>query len=119
MQQPRQKRYLVLDFEANCSGENVRDHEIVEFPAVLCDENGTELASFRRFVRPVRLKQISGFIKKLTGISDEIVNKNGVDWSQALAEFEQFCVEHCFGPDRDTTIVTCGDWDVSDFLLLA
>ena len=31
---------LVLDFEANCSKQSERDHEICEFPAVLLDLSG-------------------------------------------------------------------------------
>lgn len=29
--------YLVIDFEANCSEKDSKDHEVIEFPAVLVD----------------------------------------------------------------------------------
>ncbi len=36
----------------NCSGQNVRDHELLEFPCVLLDERGQEIASFQKFILP-------------------------------------------------------------------
>lgn len=111
MEAPEKKKlFLILDFEANCSGQNVRDHEILEFPAVLIDENGKQLAEFRRFVLPVKIERVSDFIRNLTGITDAVVRKHGVDWSVALAEFEAFCAEHCLGRDkvqRENGVLCC------------
>lgn len=66
--------YLVMDFEANCSGDNTRDHEIIEFPAVLVKSaTGDVVDEFHSFVNLVKHKQLSDFIKELTHITDEQV----------------------------------------------
>jgi ERI1 exoribonuclease 3 len=107
-----QKRWLcVLDFEANCSNNNARDHEVAEFPVVLVDSStGEQISEFRHFVRPTKLKAISPFIHQLTGITTEDVS-NGLSWTQTLQKFEEWCEE--FEIDASTaTIVTCGDWDL-------
>ena len=50
------KYLLILDFEANCSNNNTRDHEICEFPVVLLDiETKTIVDEFRTFVKPVKI----------------------------------------------------------------
>ena len=50
------KYLLILDFEANCSNNNMRDHEICEFPVVLLDiETKTIVDEFRTFVKPVKI----------------------------------------------------------------
>lgn len=107
--------YLVLDFEANCSADQIRDHEIIEFPAVLVNsKTGIIIAEFRSFVKMITHKQLSTFIKNLTHITDEQV-KNGLEWSICLQEFEKWCHQYEI-TFRNTTIVTCGDWDLKTML---
>jgi inhibitor of KinA sporulation pathway (predicted exonuclease) len=107
--------YLVIDFEANCSSENARDHEIIEFPAVLVNaKTGETVSEFRKFVKMVNHKKLSEFIKDLTHITDEEVS-NGLEWGVCLFEFEVWCHQNDITPDN-TTIVTCGDWDLKTML---
>lgn len=100
---PTKKYYIVLDFEANCSGPNKRDHEIIEFPAVLVErESGKTISEFR--------KKLSEFIKELTHITDEQVG-TGLYWQACLDEFEKWCKENQVSSEN-TTVITCGDWDL-------
>jgi len=108
--------YLVIDFEANCSNNNTRDHEIIEFPAVLVDaETGSIVAEFRQFVRTVHTGKVSTFIQNLTGITPQQIYGEGIAWFNCLKLFEEWC-EHN-GVNTDTaTVVTCGDWDLKTML---
>lgn len=111
MEQQNQVQYLlVLDFEANCSSDGVRDHEICEFPVVLMDMTGTILSEFRTFVKPVRIPKISAFIHGLTGITDADV-ATGLNWTDTMNAFEAWCVQHNLHAGN-SVIVTCGDWDL-------
>ena len=105
------KYLLILDFEANCSNNNTRDHEICEFPVVLLDiETKTIVDEFRTFVKPVKIPKISNFIHKLTGITDKDI-ATGVTWTEAINLFNDFIIKHdC--TSQNSTIVTCGNWDL-------
>lgn len=106
--------YLVLDFEANCSGDNKKDHEIIEFPCIVVNSATGEIkAEFRTFVRLVNHDKLSEFAKDLTGITDEQVN-SGISWADSLVAFEKWC--HDNNIDSNATIVTCGDWDLGTML---
>lgn len=107
--------YLVLDFEANCSKQDARDHEIIEFPAVLVNaKTGVTINEFRSFVKLVSHKKLSKFIKELTHITDEQVNQ-GLEWKTCLFEFEKWCISNNISSEN-TTVVTCGDWDLKTML---
>lgn len=103
--------YLVLDFEANCSGDNKKDHEIIEFPAILVDsKTGQSIGEFREFVKVHSGKKLSEFIKGLTHITDEQVS-NGLTFLQCLIQFEVWCHANQISW-KSTTIVTVGEWDL-------
>ena len=107
--------YLVLDFEANCSSDQVRDHEIIEFPAVLVEAySGRVVNEFRSFVKMVTHKQLSQFIKDLTHITDEEIAR-GLGWCECLLAFESWCHTNGITP-KNCTVVTCGDWDLKTML---
>ena len=109
------EKYLVIDFEANCSSEHDRDHEIIEFPAVLIDtKSGNTISEFHSYIQMVTHKKLSEFIKNLTHITDEQV-KNGLPWKECLGEFEQWCRKNNI-TSKNTTVVTCGDWDIQSML---
>lgn len=119
MQEERQTRkrfYLVLDFEANCSASGVRDHEIIEFPAVLVDaRTGKSLAEFRQFVHTVKTGPVSRFIEDLTGITTAQLKADAVMWPECLKRFDDWCERHGLWSDT-CTVVTCGDWDLKTML---
>lgn len=101
--------YIVLDFEANCSARDARDHEVIEFPAQMVSASGEVLGTFREFVKPTRNPTISEFIHKLTGIAQDDVDKAGT-FLEVLARFLDWVDKLSAG--RPTTIVTCGGWDL-------
>ncbi len=109
-----EKYLLVLDFEANCTANGVRDHEICEFPVVLLNSRGENIAEFRTFVKPVRIRKISNFIHELTGITDENI-ATGMYWSDALIKFDEWCKDKGVNAGN-ATVVTCGDWDLKTML---
>lgn len=112
---PSKDFYMVIDFEANCSNSNARDHEIIEFPAVLVNaKTGRTVAEFRSFVYLVKTRKLSEFIKQLTHITDEQV-KSGVDWHACLMNFEEWCHKNNVTPSN-TMVATCGDWDLKTML---
>ncbi|RLB95896.1 MAG: hypothetical protein DRH76_07495 [Deltaproteobacteria bacterium] len=115
-QQFNKRFYLVIDFEANCSKENTRDHEIIEFPAVLVDaRTGSQLAEFREFVHTIKTGPVSEFITQLTGITTTLLKSEAVRWSTCLTLFDAWCEHHGINANT-TTIVTCGDWDLKTML---
>ena len=106
---------MVIDFEANCSSNNAKDHEIIEFPAILVEASTGKIVSiFHKFVKPSNLVKLSDFIKDLTGITQEQVDE-GLEWGKCLEEFENWCEFHNI-VYRNTTVVTCGDWDLKTML---
>jgi inhibitor of KinA sporulation pathway (predicted exonuclease) len=108
--------YLVLDFEANCSSNGTRDHEIIEFPAVLINAHtGQTLDEFQQFVRTVYTGKISAFVEDLTGITNQQILDHGIAWFTALERFDAWCQQHGLSGEN-TTIVTCGDWDLKTML---
>lgn len=107
--------YCVLDFEANCSDKNTRDHEIIEFPAVLIDATtGKTISEFRQFVKTIYTGQVSKFITELTHITDKDL-KSALTWQQTLIQFEEWCDKYNVTA-KTTTMITCGDWDLKTML---
>ena len=110
---PSKQYYCVIDFEANCTGSNVRDHEIIEFPAVLIEANtGDVVAEFRRFVRTIKTGKVSKFINDLTHITDDDLNGPiSCTWWECVILFQEWCDDNEI-TEHNTTVVTCGDWDL-------
>ena len=112
---PSKEFYLVIDFEANCSDRGIRDHEIIEFPAVLVNaKTGETIAEFGKFVKMVTHKKVSKFIIWLTTITDDDL-KTGVGWKTCLIMFEEWCIKNNI-THLNTTVITCGDWDLKNML---
>ena len=101
---------VVLDFEATCWEEN-RDHEIIEFPAVVIEvATGNIVGRLEQFVKPVRKPQLSEFCKNLTSITQEQVD-GGVSLEEALNAHYEFVQQF-----PNSILVTCGDWDLRTML---
>ncbi|KAL4428931.1 hypothetical protein ABPG74_017521 [Tetrahymena malaccensis] len=61
---------FVIDFECNQPGS-----EIIEFPITVVDLKQRKVVdTFHSYVRPTKIKKLSNFIKKLTGIKQEDVD---------------------------------------------
>lgn len=113
--EPSKPYICVIDFEANCSDEGAKDHEIIEFPALLFDAGFMScIAKFRQFVRPVKHTGISPFIQELCKITSDDM-KSAVSWRECLNRFENWCEKNNVNSET-TTVVTCGDWDLKTML---
>ncbi|XP_034653366.1 ERI1 exoribonuclease 2-like [Drosophila subobscura] len=70
---------IAVDFEATCFKDQpvpeLRDSEIIEFPAVLVDlKTGKVEAEFHTYVKPVERPQLSEYCTNLTGIRQRTVD---------------------------------------------
>ena len=102
--------YIVLDFEANCSSSQARDHEIIEFPAQLVDaKTGVVISTFREFVKPSHIPILSDFIKGLCGIAQKDIDAAS-PFSEVLARFMTWV------GDKRVIFVTCGHWDLGTMM---
>lgn len=77
--------FIVLDIET--SGLDFESSEIIEVGALKVQE-GRTIAEYNALIRPK--KEITPFIEKLTGISNELLKKEGQELSSILAEFQKF-----------------------------
>ena len=66
--------------------------EIVEIGAVLVEtEKFSELGEFLVHVKPVKNPVLSKYFMDLTGISQEIVDREGIDYPAAIRRFAEWC----------------------------
>jgi inhibitor of KinA sporulation pathway (predicted exonuclease) len=104
--------YAVLDFEANCSGRNISNHEVIEFPVVFINARTLQPDyTFHQYVRPVKLPVLSQFIRDLTGIEQKTVDA-AKPFSEVLKDFVDFCQERGLFAEKSCVFVTCGGWDL-------
>ncbi|KAL4498039.1 hypothetical protein ABPG72_014896 [Tetrahymena utriculariae] len=83
---------FVIDFECNQPGS-----EIIEFPITVVDLKQKKVVdTFHSYVRPTKIKKLSNFIKKLTGIKQEDVDASEsietiiIRVEAFLSKYEQF-----------------------------
>lgn len=72
--------------------------EIIQIAALRVGLNSVmvEEASFNQYILPQRNPQLSAYIRELTGITQEVVDTQGVRFSGAFADFYRFCGEGGF-----------------------
>lgn len=77
--------------------------EIVEIGAILVGtQNFSELGSFSIYVKPTKNPRLSTYFTKLTGITQETVDAQGVGFAEALQKFLEWSGPlelYCFGRD--------------------
>ncbi len=85
--------------------------EIVEIGAILADtENYQELDSFTIFVKPKKNPILSEYFIKLTGITQEKVDQEGIDFPLAIKKFSEWAENfhlYCFGSDLKVLQENC------------
>jgi DNA polymerase III epsilon subunit family exonuclease len=79
-------QFIVLDLET--TGLNPLTDEIIEFGAILVSLDTETHPSFQCLVRP--LKKVPRRITEITGITQEMVDKDGRDAFDAFARFVEF-----------------------------
>ncbi len=77
-------KYVVIDIETD--GLNYNDNQIIEIGAVKMD--GGELTNFHRLIKYD--KELPSDITKLTGITQDLLAKNGQPLKNSLVEFVDF-----------------------------
>ncbi|MBQ8006647.1 MAG: exonuclease domain-containing protein [Lachnospiraceae bacterium] len=66
-------------------------NEVIEFGAVMLDENDKEISSFKEYVRPVfTIDDVPAYLRDLTGISYSMI-KNADRFENVLHRFIQWC----------------------------
>lgn len=85
--------------------------EVIQIAAVKVKvgENGIEvLGSFNELLTPIRNPLLSEYIVDLTGISQEMVDEFGIDFTSALKQFHDFCERGqitCFAWGSDPAVL--------------
>lgn len=112
----------VLDFEATCFQNNEvprNKMEIIEFPSLLYKINTNTksyelISEFHKYVRPTYKPILTGFCKKLTGITQETVNNSDpieIVYNDHIKWLDTYIKEN-----DDFIICTCGAWDLKTML---
>ncbi len=89
-------KYIFLDFEMHPIDRRYREdritiqNEIIEFGAVMLDEELSEISSFREYVKPERMIKMAMRIKDLTGITEaDLLGAN--KFADVLGNFINWC----------------------------
>lgn len=81
---------LIVGMDTETTGLSPVDDRITEIGAVAWDtDHATPVAFFHRFIK--QEKPLPDFIKELTGLNDEILEKYGHHESDVMREFHIFC----------------------------
>lgn len=81
------KNYVVIDFET--TGLDYRTQQVIEVALIKLDQDFTEIGSFHTLVKLKKGKEITDFIKNLTGLTEECL-ANGMREEHALFIVEDF-----------------------------
>lgn len=90
--------YVLFDIEATCwEGEQRRilQQETIELGSILIDEGGSVIETFHRFIRPEINPYLSPYCKKLTGITQEQLERAPrfgtviQEWKEVLTEIDE------------------------------
>lgn len=105
-------KHIVLDLEMNnirreSEAREICTMETIEIGAVMLDDNLQEIASFRTYVKPEYNDRIEKKIKKLTGITDEMV-QCAPKFNDAFKMFTSWCL----GTNDEVTIYA---WSENDY----
>jgi len=80
------EQFVVFDLET--TGLRADSHEIIEIGAVRVNRDSANHETFQVLVKP--RKKVPKKITEITGISQQMVEQDGVALEQAVAEFQEF-----------------------------
>ncbi len=105
--------YIVLDLEWNQSmvKENAVQgipFEIVEIGAVKLDQDRHEIDSYHALIRPTIYPQLHFKMRELTGLTQKVLDRYGMDFAEAAMDFLFWCGE-------DYIFCTWGNQDLTEF----
>jgi len=84
------ERFIVLDLET--TGLTAGSHEIIEIGAILVNRDSINHQTFQVLVKPKR--RVPKKITEITGITQELVNAEGVTLHEALVDLTAFVGNH-------------------------
>uniref|UniRef100_UPI00398E653A 3'-5' exoribonuclease 1 isoform X1 n=2 Tax=Pristiophorus japonicus TaxID=55135 RepID=UPI00398E653A len=108
----------VIDFEATCEENNPPEylHEIIEFPIALVNSRTLEIEdTFQEYVKPELKPKLTEFCTKLTGITQDMVDKAG-SFPDVLQRAVDWMREKELGTKCRYAVLTDGSWDMCKFL---
>ena len=106
-------KHIVVDLEMNnvaqkSEARRICTQETIEIGAVMLDDNMQEISSFRTYVKPEYNHAITPKIRRLTGITTEMV-ACAPRFNEALRMFTNWCL----GTGDEVTIYAWSDTDYS------
>ena len=109
-------KHIVVDLEMNnvskkSEARRICRMETIEIGAVMLDDNLQEISAFRTYVKPEYNDCIERKIKRITGITEEMV-QNAPIFKEALRMFTNWCL----GTGDEVTIYA---WSDSDYCQIA
>ena len=83
-----------------------KNREIIQIAALKVDESLEVEEKFNVYIKPVRNKEISEYFSNLTGIDNEKIAKEGIDFVSAYKAFRKFvedkdCYSHGWGDENN------------------
>ena len=90
-----------------------KEREIVQIGAVALDADFAESAAFQALVRPRRQPRLSDYFVALTGITQDLVERDGGGFAEALGAFSAFIRGAdlaSWGTDADVIAENCAFW---------
>ena len=103
--------YVIFDLEWNRYAKKVKlkcPDEIIQIGAVKYDEDLNYVGSFNCFIRPALYNRIEPMVQEITGITMDMLDKEGVPFSKAFKCFREFM-------GRDSILMS---WGVQDAAIL-
>lgn len=98
------EQFIVIDLET--TGLKAEQHEIIEIGAVRVNRDQSRHDTFQVFIKPT--KKLPKKITKITGITQDVLDKEGVSLEQALNELQAFIGDHrvvFFNAEFDTAFL--------------
>jgi DNA polymerase III epsilon subunit family exonuclease len=80
------EKFIVFDFET--TGLRAEQHEIIEIGAIRVNRDGVRHDTFQSFIRS--RERVPARIEELTGITDSMLQQDGVPLAEALQDFANF-----------------------------
>ncbi len=90
--------YIIFDLEWNRVVKAVKKRcpdEIIQIGAVKYNDKMQCIGTFDTLIRPVLYKRMESTVSNLTGLSYEVLKKDGVLFSKAIKEFKKFVGKDC------------------------
>ena len=101
--------YVIFDLEWNRVVKAVKKRcpdEIIQIGAVKYNDKMQCIGTFNRYISPVLYKKLDSTVKKITGLSMELLKEEGVLFAKAIKEFRAFV-------GSDTVLMSWGSQDAS------